>query len=319
MPNVNSIQYDAGITAIDTEYVRPFLDACHLIERNGRAALVDTGTAPGTPLVLAALQERGIKPEQVDYVMVTHVHLDHAGGAGTLMDALPAARLVVHPRGSRHLISPEKLIASTRGVYGDEAFERLYGGILPVPADRVIEVDDGDTLKLADSEFRFLHTPGHALHHYCIHDVDASAVFTGDTFGISYREFDTANGAFIFPTTTPTQFDPAALHASIDRILNLNTRVAYLTHFGEVTDLPGLAVQMHERIDEFVRIAEVHRDAGENRQALIADDLKRYLFEQVRRHGCQLQPGIIEDMLRTDADLNAQGLNVWLDRLAANR
>ena len=316
MSKINCIEYDNGITAIDTDYIRPLLDACHLIVRDGRAALVDTGTAPGTPLVLEALRERNIAPELVDYVMVTHVHLDHAGGAGTLMAALPDARMVIHPRGSRHMIDPEKLIASTRGVYGDETFNRLYGTILPVAAERVIEVADGDSLKLGSSEFRFLHTPGHALHHYCIHDVDASAVFTGDTFGISYREFDTAKGAFIFPTTTPTQFDPAALHDSVNRIVGLNTRAAYLTHFGEVTGLPELALQLHQRIDEYVRIAEEHRHTGDSRLERIAEDLWHYLRNQVRLHGCELSDQIVEEILRTDAKLNAQGLDVWLDRIA---
>lgn len=116
--------YADGVTAIDTEYVRPHLDASHLIVHAGRAAFVDTGTALAVPLLLAALASKGLARDAVDWVFLTHIHLDHAGGAGALMQELPAARLVVHPRGAPHLIDPARLIVATRAVYGDETFAR---------------------------------------------------------------------------------------------------------------------------------------------------------------------------------------------------
>ena len=306
--------YGHGITAIDTRYVRAGLAASHLIVRDGRAAFIDTGHTPAVPRLLAALQRRELHIEQVDYVMVTHVHLDHAGAAGTLMLALPKARLVVHPLGARHLRDPQKLIAGTRAVYGDEAFERLYGEVLPVPAERIIEIGDGDQLTLGDTRLRFLDTPGHARHHYCVHDPVAQAVFTGDTFGISLREFDVDGRAMAFATTTPVQFDPQALHGSIERLLALGPQAAFLTHFGRVQDLPRLGEELHRDIDRYVAIAERHRGAGGARKDAIAAGLGEYLRERVLAHGCRLQTARIDELLAGDVELNAQGLDVWLAR-----
>src|SRR5579863_2378067 len=162
--------FEHGISAIDTDYVRPRLDASHLIVRGGRAAYVDTGTSHSVPALLEALVEKDLSPAAVDYVFLTHVHLDHAGGAGELMRHLPNAKVLVHPRGAVHMADPAKLIAGTKAVYGDAEFERLYGRIPPIPAERIVEVPDGLLVRLGGSEFLFIHTPGHALHHYSIVD-----------------------------------------------------------------------------------------------------------------------------------------------------
>jgi hypothetical protein len=143
------IDFDDGITAVDTEYVRPGLDASHLVVQDGRAAFVDTGTSHSVPLLLATLQAKGVEPGEVDWVFVTHVHLDHAGGAGVLMSALPNATAVLHPRGARHMAEPGRLIEGSKAVYGDDAFDRLYGEIRPIPAERIRTVEDGDRLSLA--------------------------------------------------------------------------------------------------------------------------------------------------------------------------
>src|SRR5687768_12634612 len=200
-----------GITAVDTEYVRPQMDASHIVVSGGRAAIVDTGPNTAVPLILAGLAELGLSPADVDWLFLTHVHLDHAGGAGALMRALPNAVCVVHPRGAPHMIDPAKLISGTRAVYGDELYSRLYGEIFAVDASRLSIAQDGQRFTLRDREFECVHTPGHALHHQAIVDRETDCIFTGDTFGLSYREFDTARGAWIMPTTTPTQFDPEQL------------------------------------------------------------------------------------------------------------
>src|SRR5690606_20245617 len=140
--------------------------------------------------VMEALQARGLAAEDVAYVCVTHVHLDHAGGAGALMHRLPCARLVVHPRGARHMADPSRLVASARAVYGEVEFARIYGDIRAVDAARIVEAPDGLVLELNSRPLRFLDTPGHARHHYCIFDEVSRSFFTGDTFGLSYREFD---------------------------------------------------------------------------------------------------------------------------------
>lgn len=308
-------EFEHGITAVDTDYVRPRLDASHVIVRDGRAAFVDTGTTHSVPRLLTALETLGVDRADVDYVFLTHVHLDHAGGAGELMHQLPNAKAMVHFRGAAHLVDPAKLIAGTQAVYGEAEFRRLYGKIPPIPAERIQEVADGSRLRLGGSELLFIHTPGHALHHYCIVDEESSSIFTGDTFGLSYRVFDTAKGAFIFPATTPVHFDPAQAHASLDRIMGFGPEAVFLTHYSRVTDLPRLAEDMHEGIDAHVRIAESLKDAGEARLEKMKQKLRAYLVQRVREHGCTLDQNTVDTWLEMDVDLNAKGLNVWLDRV----
>jgi len=302
-----------GIHVVDTGYVRRRLAASHIVVDGNRAAIVDTGAAPAAPFILDALSGLGIAHEQVDYLFLTHVHLDHAGGAGQLIRALPNARAVLHPRGAPHMIEPSKLIAGSIAVYGEAAFHELYGEVLPVPADRVTVAEDGQRFRLGQRTFELIDTPGHARHHYCAVDLDHRDIFSGDTFGISYRDFDTAAGPFIFPTTTPVQFDPEALHSSIERLLSYRPRRMVLTHFGPVGDLERLAPDMHASIDEFVRIARDHA-ASPDRKARIASDMFRYLSARLDRHGYTGDLARRHELLDADVELNTQGLEVWLNR-----
>ncbi len=306
-----------NVFAIDTHYVRPLMDASHLIVHGGHAAFVDTGTSHSVPHLLDALRDQGLGVGDVDYIFLTHIHLDHAGGAGTLLRALPNARVVLHPRGAGHMIEPERLIAGTKAVYGEALYAQLYGEIVALPKQRVIVVEDGDKLSLGDREFEFIHTPGHALHHYCIVDPAARAVFSGDTFGLSYRETDSANGAFIFPTTTPTQFDPVAAHASYDRIAAYQPDVVYLTHYSRVSDVPRLTQDLHRRLDGFVDVAKKHV-ASTDRASAIAKGLRGFVYEELAQHGFTGDDAQREAILGPDLDLNAQGLDVWLHRLRKN-
>lgn len=315
MNSPSLLEFGHGITAIDTDYVRPLLDASHLIVRNGRAAFVDTGTTHSVPNLLATLEQKGITPEAVDYVLLTHVHLDHAGGAGELMRHLPNARALVHPRGAAHIIDPSKLIAGTKAVYGADEFARLYGEIPPIPAERVLAVNDDMRMPLGGSQLQFIHTPGHALHHYSIVDNDSRSVFTGDTFGISYRIFDTEQGAFIFPATTPVHFDPEQAHASLERIMSFEPEACFLTHYSRVTELRRLAEDMHRGIDKLVAIAESSMTSAD----CIADmkpKIHEWLVQAVRAHGCTLDQNTVDTWLNMDVDLNAKGLAVWLGRVS---
>ncbi|MGR6035807.1 MAG: MBL fold metallo-hydrolase [Candidatus Nitrosoglobus sp.] len=307
------MQFPNGITAIDTHLVRPKMDASHLIVRDERVAFVDTGSARSIPLLMRALVDLQITPEQVDYILLTHIHLDHAGGAGELARQLPHAQVVVHPRGAPHLINPEKLIAGTKAVYGDEAFRRLYGEVIPIPADRIIAIEDVKTLSLGASYLEFIHTPGHALHHYCVIDQDSRSIFAGDTFGISYRDFDTHCGQFIFPSTTPVHFDPGAAHASIERLMKYEPEAVYLTHYSRVTNLKRLAEDLHNDLKAFVAIA---KDCAEekDRLAAIKHRMRDYLWIRLDAHGFP-QDGVRRDaLLGMDVDLNAKGLVIWLER-----
>jgi glyoxylase-like metal-dependent hydrolase (beta-lactamase superfamily II) len=312
-PAPRLFRHPDGITAVDTEYVHPGHAAAHIVQHGGRAAFVDVGTNDSVPYLLAALDELGIARDRVDYLLLTHVHLDHAGGAGRLMSELPNATAVLHPRGAPHMIDPAKLIAGSRAVYGEKRFRRLYGDIVPIAPERVQVTRDGDILSLAGRELEILHTPGHALHHQVFVDRAHRCIFTGDTFGISYRELDSPRGAFIIPTTTPTQFDPEQLIASIDRLLSYAPEAMYLMHFSRVTDVPRLGESLKGQIRELVRIAEQSATAAD-RAAAIRAGMGGLWRELAARHGCPLPPQGVLALLEGDLELNTQGLIAWLER-----
>ena len=302
-----------GIHTIDTAFQRDHFDAAYLIVEEGRGAFIDCGTNHSVPHLLAAVQQAGITPADIDLLIVTHVHLDHAGGAGLLMQQLPNATLVAHPRAAPHLIDPEKLIAGATAVYGEEEMQRSYGTLQPVPEARVCVVEDGETVMLAGRALECIDTPGHARHHHCIWDARSRSWFTGDTFGLSYCELDSANGPFVLPTTTPVQFEPQALKASIARMVERAPEAMYLTHYGPVSDVPRLAQSLYEQIDAMVAIADAC-DGRADRHRCIAAALSALYLE--RAHAQQV-PLADEDVLRLlamDIELNAQGLGVWLDR-----
>ena len=302
-----------GILAIDTGFHRPAFDAAYLMVEQGRAAYIDTGPNDAIPRLLAALAAAGLAPDAVDYVIATHVHLDHAGGVGQLMRALPRAQLVVHPIGAQHLIDPTRLLAGARGVYGDEEVARTYGDVVGVPAERVLRTADEMTLELAGRPLQFLDTPGHARHHHCIWDARSRGFFTGDTFGISYREFDTPAGAWILPSATPVQFEPDLLRRSIERLASYRPDAMYLTHYGRVTDVPRLARLLLEQLDAMVALALGHPEAAAQ-PALLEPGLFDIHLHSLRASGNPLPAERIADLLRLDNQLNAQGIAVWLDR-----
>ena len=302
-----------GIHVIDTGFHRPVFDASYLIVERGRAAFVDTGTNHSVPRLLAALAAAGLAPEAVDYVIATHVHLDHAGGVGLLMRALPSARLVVHPLGARHLVNPAQLIASACRVYGQDEVTRSYGDVVGVAAERVLRTADDMTLELAGRPLKFLDTPGHARHHHCIWDERSRGFFTGDTFGLSYREFDTARGAWIMPTTTPIQFEPEAMRQSIQRMVAYRPESLYLTHYGRVGDVPRLAELLLGQMDTMVALARSLPN-DDTRHAALVRGFGEIHLKSLRAHGSTLSDAQILDLLALDLELNAQGMAVWLNR-----
>ena len=304
---------DDGIVAIDTEFMRPIQDASHLIIEGGRAAFVDTGTNDSVPLLIDALRQQDLDVADVDFVFLTHVHLDHAGGAGLLMQALPNARCVIHPRGVRHMVDPAKLIAGTEAVYGVERTHDLYGVIQPIDESRIVVPKDEQWIELNGRKLQVLFTEGHARHHYCLLDPASRGVFTGDSFGVSYRELDTAAGEFIFPTSTPASFDPAEAHKSVDRIMACNPERLYLTHYSRVTDLARLAADMHAGIDAYVEIALAQRD-NDNPLPAMQSAMYDYLSTRLIAHGYKGDDSAMRSVLEIDVVLNAQGLVSWLQR-----
>jgi glyoxylase-like metal-dependent hydrolase (beta-lactamase superfamily II) len=304
-----------GIHTIDTGFGRPTFDAAYLVVERGRGALIDSGTTHSLPHFLDAIKIADLEPKDIDWVILTHVHLDHAGGAGQLLKHLPYAKLAVHPRGARHMIDPSALIAGASGVYGEDEVRRSYGEILAVPAERVVEATDGFVVDLAGRALLCLDTPGHARHHIAIHDDRSSAFFTGDIFGLSYRELDSPGGAFIIPTTSPVQFEPDAAHHSIDRMLGYEPEAMYLTHYGRVTEVARLANDLHETIDAMVAIATRHVAAPDRAQRIESDFADLYV-DRARRQGVTMSREGILNLLKIDIRLNAQGIAVWLDRRA---
>ena len=301
--------------AIDTGFQRPRFDAAYLVVQDGRAAFIDTGPNPGVPRLLAALSALGLARGAVDFVIPTHVHLDHAGGAGLLMHELPGATLVVHPRGARHMIDPTALYQGSLAVYGEAEMARSYGRLIAVDEARVRLSHDGMDLCLGSNRvLHFIDTPGHALHHHCIWDTATRGWFTGDTFGSSYREFDTARGAWMLPTTVPTQFDPPALRASVQRLLAFVPECIYLTHYSRITEVPRAAASMLAMMDAMVAIAERHR-ATPDRHAMLEAELSALYGASLAEHGVEHASEKLA-LLAMDIDLNAQGLGVWLDRVA---
>ncbi len=302
-----------GIFAIDAEYVRPGYAAVHVIQHKGRAAFVDTGTNHSVPHLLAALDELGISYDAVDYVFLTHVHMDHAGGAGLLIQHLPNARVFIHPRGVPHMVDPSKLVAASQAVYGEEEFRKLYGDVLPIPHDRIVNVPDNYRCSLGGRELELIHTPGHALHHYAIVDREHAAIFSGDTFGLSYRALDTPQGAFVVVTSSPSQFDPDQLVCSIDRMMSYVPESIYLMHYSRVTGTARLAALLKLQIREFVRIAR-ESESLPDRHGAIRTRMMQLWLTLLQQQGSTLSPGEVSEWLEGDLELNAQGLGFWLQR-----
>lgn len=302
-----------GIYAVDTGFHRDDFDAAYLMVEDGRAAFIDTGTNFAVPRLLGLLDALGLSREAVDLVIPTHVHLDHAGGVGLLMRELPSATVWVHPRGARHLVDPSQLYQGALAVYGAEEMARSYGTLVGVEPERVRETRDGDVVELAGRPLTIAHTPGHARHHHCIWDERSRGWFTGDTFGLSYREFDTAQGAWIMPTSTPVQFEPDLLRESVGRLLAREPACMYLTHYGRVEDVPRLGRLLLSLLDGMVAIGLASRPGDERHVQLMQAQLDLFA-RSLSDHGCHLPRESLEKLLAMDIELNAQGMAIWLDR-----
>ncbi|HSH41285.1 MAG TPA: MBL fold metallo-hydrolase [Arenicellales bacterium] len=309
----NLIDYRDNTITIDADYVQPETAGFHMMIENGRAAFFDTGTSLALPNAIAALKERGLSTDDVQYVIPTHVHLDHAGGAGAMMRAFPRATMIIHPRGARHMIDPTRLWQGTVAVYGEERAGQLYGEVVPVPEDRIKVAENNTEIDFQGRTLLFIDTPGHARHHFCVIDRERRAVFAGDMLGISYRVFDSDRGPFVFPSTTPVQFEPEPFHESLRRIESLDLTYAYLAHFGRIELGPEIFQALHKRVDRFVDIA-LQAEGEPDREAVLIDRLAKYLFHEVKAHGSRIADDKIRMNLAMDVKLNAQGMDVWLDR-----
>lgn len=299
------------LNIIDCNYIIPEAMSSYLLVEEDRAAFVEVNTNYAIPRLKEALDERGMTPEQVDFIILTHVHLDHAGGAGLMMRECPNATLLVHPKGARHMINPRILIHSAVSVYGEAYVQKMYGEILNVDEDRVRSMEDGESVEFGNRTFTFYHTRGHADHHMVIHDSLTNGVFTGDSFGVSYPPLS-GQTDFIYPSTSPTDYHPEEAIHSIKRILDLQPECLYLTHFGRY-DNPRRAADSLLPYLEYYRTLYygVVESDSENAEELVNDVFEKIKDFGYRRYEEEVgeSPGELgRNIFHLDLTLNAQGI-----------
>ncbi|WAA11947.1 MBL fold metallo-hydrolase [Fervidibacillus halotolerans] len=230
--------------------------------------IVETGPSPSVKYIRKGLEKIGRTLNDINYIIVTHIHLDHAGGAGLLLQQCPNAKVVVHPRGAKHLADPRRLVSGARAIYGD-SFSDFFDPVIPIPNDRIIVKGEGDTLKIGSNrELTFFDTPGHARHHFSIYDSISNGMFTGDTAGIRYEQLAQEGIHLYLPTTSPNHFDPEAMKQSIRRFQKMDLSRIYFGHFG-MTDYPQIALQsVLDWLDVFMEEANRTVDEGKGYDVL---------------------------------------------------
>lgn len=299
-------------TIIDTQmHGHPGITAAFLVEGE-KIALVETGPKSRAETVLRELERLGI--DRLDWIVVTHIHLDHAGAAGTLAGHFDSARIAVHGVGAPHLADPTKLWKSAARIYGDE-MERLWGGIEPIPEERIRVIDDGDKIDLGGRSLQAIETPGHAYHHHAYLDDATGILFTGDALGVRLPDV-----GFVRPATPPPEFHLDKALASIERIRLLKPTSLWLTHFGP-HDRGELPTSVDDLCDESA--ASLDRWAGWVRSARAQtsdlDEAARLVREQARAEYEKILSG--ETLARMESTtsywMNTWGYMRYLDKAEA--
>lgn len=296
-----------NIFCIDAFYTGPDIACCYLLVDRDECALIETGTALSVDNILATLRALSIPKDQLRYIIPTHVHLDHAGGAGALMQQLPQASLLIHPKGARHIIDPTRLVASAQQVYGQKLFAQLHGEVVPVDAYRVQTVEDGETLLVGQRRLRVKHTRGHAEHHFCLFDEQSKGWFSGDMFGVSYARQRFTKSAYVMPATTPTQFDPALYQNSVRTLCESDPAVFYLTHFGALNFQESQRDCLLRQLEQYAALGSAFAGDIPSLENAVLDvsraELKRLLPTS------KIEAEV--NALTLDAKLNAQGIAWW--------
>jgi glyoxylase-like metal-dependent hydrolase (beta-lactamase superfamily II) len=281
-----------------------------------KITLIETSASPSVPYILEGLGALGISPADISYIIVTHIHLDHAGGAGLMLKHCPEAKVIVHPKGARHLSDPSRLIQGAKAVYGDK-FKQLFDPIVEIPEDRLIIKDDGDTLQIGNNvALEFLDTPGHANHHFSIYHPRVNGIFSGDTAGIFYPQLYRKGIEFYLPSTSPNQFDPEKMLQSINRFKELKIDRVYFGHYG-MSENPGEA---YRQVESWLKIfVEEAKQAliDESDSAKHVDTITQRLYDKIKTH---LQHQGLEDshpiyeLLYLDVNVSAMGLAHYLNK-----
>jgi glyoxylase-like metal-dependent hydrolase (beta-lactamase superfamily II) len=285
------------------------ITAAYLIASD-RPALVETGAALSADTVVRSLAELGIGPYDLATIVVTHIHLDHAGGVGDLAAAFPQAEIVVHERGARHLVSPERLVASARRVYG-EVMDTVFGELLPTPMERVRALGDTGSIDLGGGrELRSHWAPGHASHHVGLLDSETNDLYVGDAAGIYVPEVD-----LVKPATPPPDFDLPVALASIEGFRQLCPDRLLFSHYGPVT---AVDETLDASVEELELWVEMTKDV--RRQGLDLDHAVAAVRDRTRERYAALQadPALAEKhtVLNSDA-ANLNGILRWLDTTGA--
>lgn len=290
------------------------------------AAFVDNNTSHAAPRLLQMIREADdLGPDDVKFIIVTHVHLDHAAGTGTLLALCPNATVLCHPRAKRHLVDPSALLDSARRVYSPEEFQRQAGNMIPCPESRIHVVQDGETIDLvAGRPLTFYYTEGHARHHIAVHDAATDSVFTGDTFGACYPDgcqFQLRPDT-LFPTSSPVDFDVDEAVKSVELISALpGVARLFPTHFGVMENLGDARCQMLELLPKLESMRAAIESAlavGQDRAAVITaaeEAMRRLLRQHLTSRGIRDAPDYFWQLRElNDVAVNALGLVVAAER-----
>ena len=274
-------------------------------------ALVDPGPSTTLPILRAALERDGIAFSDITTLLLTHIHLDHAGACGTLVRSNPKLRVYVHEKGAPHLVDPEKLVASATRLWADE-METLWGEILPVPPGNLVVLAGGERLSAGGRDLEVAYTPGHASHHVSFFTADAGIAFVGDTAGVRLRP-----GGYLLPPTPPPDIDLEAWHASIARIGQWRPETLFITHFGPSAPGPAHLSEYADQLDRFAAVAKrvlTDQIPDAEREARFIEEIGRELRQA-------LDPADVEALeLMARLDLSWRGIErYWRKRPAASR
>jgi glyoxylase-like metal-dependent hydrolase (beta-lactamase superfamily II) len=304
-----------SIHTIDCKYIYDEFACAYLIREGNEVAFLDNNTNSAIPILLKKLEEFNFKKEDVRYLIITHIHLDHAGASSQLIRLFPNAKILAHPKATPHLINPKRIIESASQVYGKENFLKLYGEILDIPEDRIISMKDGEVLNWGEREFKFIYTRGHANHHFVIHDSKTNHIFTGDSFGISYPKMKNGKSSILIPSTTPTDFDPEEALLSLDKILNSGASAAYLTHYDKWLDMKLGYELMQKGIQKMAWIQNQIIDSN-NEDSEIEKfcklEIESYYKSLLKENNLDLD---IIHFLKDDIDINTMGILFSANRL----